>query len=112
MKKLTILSTLLFIYIFAACSSSSNDDDMNPSNDITYNGTIKIIMDNNCLICHSNPPVNLAPMSLTTYESVKEAVENRALINLVVDGDMPPSGNLTAVQIQAIMDWETGGFIQ
>jgi len=111
MKKFLILSTFLLLYIFTSCSSS-NDDDMNPLTDITYNGAIKTIIDSNCLICHSNPPVNGAPMPLTTYENVREAIENRNLIGRVENGTMPPSGNLSAAQVQAIKDWQTEGFIE
>ena len=113
MKRLLILSTFLLFYIFTSCTSSS-DDDMDPpnSNDITYASTIKAIIDSNCLNCHTNPPTNGAPMPLTTYENVREAVENRNLIGRVEDGTMPPSGNLTAAQVQAIKDWQTDGFVQ
>jgi len=115
MKKFLILSTFFFLYIFTSCSSNSIDDIIDPpnNNNVTYNGNIKIIIDNNCLNCHTNPPVNGAPMPLTTFQNVKEAVENRGLIGRVENGSMPPTGNdLTAAQVQAIKDWQIGGFAQ
>ncbi len=98
-----------------SCSSDSIDEDIIPQdgNDVTYSGTIKKIMDNKCLNCHSDPTKNGAPMPLTTFEHTKEAVENRDLIGRVENGSMPSSGSkLTAVQIKAIKDWETGGLAQ
>ncbi len=115
MKKLLILSTFVFLSVFFSCSSSSLDEDTDPlnSNKVTYNKTVKLIIDNNCLNCHSNPPVNGAPMSLTSYENVKEATENRGLIQRIEDGSMPSTGDkLTADQIQEIKDWKTDGFAQ
>ena len=50
-------------------------------------------------------------MPLTTYENVREAVMNRGLIGRVESGSMPPVGDvLTATEVQAIKDWQTGGF--
>ncbi len=112
MNKLLTVATFFF-FIITSCSSENNNDVTNlPNNNVTYKNTIKAIIDANCLNCHSNPPTNGAPMSLTTYQNVKEAVENRDLIGRVENGTMPPSGNnLTTAQVQAIKDWETNGFV-
>lgn len=115
MKKLLYLSIFILIFIYSSCSSGSDDPIMNPPNneDVTYSNAIKSIIDSRCLNCHSNPPVNGAPMSLTTFDNVKEAVENRGLITRVENGSMPPQGApLSAAQVQAIKDWQTGGFIE
>jgi len=97
-----------------SCTSDSIDDDnIPPNNNVTYSGTIKKIMDENCLNCHSDPTKNGAPMSLNTYQNTKESVENRGLIGRVENGSMPSTGSkLTAVQIKAIKDWEIGGFAE
>ena len=114
MKNLKILSMLFFLTVFVSCSSDSADDDTPtpPVNtDVTYSENVKPIIDGACIRCHSNPPVNGAPMSLTTYDNVKDAVTNRNLIARVEDGSMPPNGSdLTSAQIKAIKDWESGGF--
>ena len=113
MKRFLVLS-IFFLFIFISCSSDSTDDDIIPlNNKVTYSGTIKKIMDNNCLNCHSDPPKNGAPMALTSYQKVKESVENRGLIGRVENGSMPSTGDkLTANQIKAIKDWEIGGFVE
>lgn len=115
MKKLLLIQTLLFLLFISACSSGS-DDDMGPpppSSKVTYTGTVKAIIDANCISCHNNPPVNNAPMSLTTYDNVKSAVQTRGLIGKVESGAMPPVGeDLTLMEVQAIKDWQAGGFQQ
>ena len=114
MKKLLVLPMLLLFFVVTSCSSSSDDEIIiTPANDVTYTSDIKVIIDSSCLNCHSDPPVNSAPMSLTTYQDVKESVMNSDLIGRVENGSMPSIGdNLSATQVQAIKDWEVGGFKQ
>jgi len=117
MKKIYSISTLLLILFIYSCSSSSNDDVIitppNNNNDVTYTNDVKPIIDNNCLNCHTNPPQNGAPMPLTTYDNVKEAVQNRGLIGKIESGAMPKNGTpLSTSQVQTVKDWQTGGFIQ
>ena len=114
MKKLIFILSLLIVTI--SCSSDS-DDGMSPTptptptNDVTYNGTVKAIIDGNCLNCHGNPTSNNAPMSLTTLAQVQQAVTSRGLISQVESGAMPQAGTpLSTAQIQAIKDWQTDGF--
>ena len=118
MKKTILLSAILLTFIFGACSNDS-DDDMTPPpppppppNNVTYANTVKAIIDSNCINCHGNPPTNNAPMSLTTFDDVKNSVQSRSLIVRIENGTMPPSGSLSTSQIQAIKDWQTGGFLQ
>lgn len=111
MKKLLILPILLLLFIATSCSSGSEDDVIIiPPVDVTYAGNVKAIIDGACLNCHTDPLANGAPMPLLTLANVQEAVQNRGLIGRVENGTMPPAGNLSAAQVQAIKDWETGGF--
>lgn len=114
MKKLEIVTMLFFLILFVSCSSDSAEDDgpiIPPNTDVTYSKNVKPIIDGRCISCHSNPPVNNAPMSLVSYDNVKDAVTDRNLIARIEDGSMPPSGSdLTSTQIKTIKDWETGGF--
>ncbi len=112
MKKLYILP-ILFLLFIGSCSTENDDDGMNlnQTKNITYTATIKTIIDDNCLNCHVNPPVNGASMSLITLENVREAILNRGLIGRVESGSMPPVGDfLTTTQVQALKDWQDGGF--
>jgi mono/diheme cytochrome c family protein len=110
------LLLLMMSLIFAYACSSDSDDDMPPvdNNDskITYTVNIRPIRNGNCKSCHGSPATNGAPMSLTTYNSVKTAVQSQNLISQVENGSMPPAGNLTTAQIQLIKDWQSDGLLE
>lgn len=117
MKKLFLLSPF-FMALFLSCSNDSTIDLVEQNNEdfVKYSTHVKSIIDNNCLACHQNPPVNFAPNHLTTYEAVKEAVQNRGLIDRVsrAQGDsglMPAGGTrLPQATIDLLIQWETDGF--
>jgi len=116
MKRFILSSAVLIALTLGACSNDS-DDDMTPPppppNDVTYANDVKAIIDGRCLTCHGNPTANGAPMSLTTFDEVKNAVQSRGLIGQVENGTMPPTGSdLTSSQVQTIKDWQSGGFKQ
>ena len=118
MKKIIFTSCFVLALLSTSCSDDS-DDDIGPiiidppPTELTYTNTIKSIMTSKCTSCHSNPPTNNAPMSLSTYTDVKNAVQNRELVNRVENGTMPPSGSsLTTAQVQSIKDWQSGGFVE
>ena len=116
MRIIKVLAIFVSLFFVVACSSDSNDDDMgtpDPPVDtsVSYDGTIKSIIDGKCISCHKSPPVNGAPMSLLTKDNVQNAVTNRGLINSVESGTMPPTGaKLTTAEVKSIKDWKAGGF--
>ena len=119
MKKITIISTLI-VTIFFSCSYNS-EDDLNDTiiieDLVNYDDNIKTIIDNNCITCHSNPPINGAPMHLTTFNAVKDAVENRDLIGRISTNDLGsvmPSGGPRLPQnlIDLVIQWETEGLME
>ena len=109
-------STMLFL----GCTAVSEEDliDTTPTPvSVTYNENVKPIIDNNCIVCHSHPPQNAAPMSLVSYENVKEAVENRNLIGRISSNDpaflMPLGGSrLPQNLIDIIIQWNEDGLIE
>lgn len=119
MKKLLPGAMLTLLLILIGCSKSSSSDEMTDDNMIAdddpismamprnYEDDIKAIIQNNCLSCHSNPPVNDAPMSLETYSDVKNAVETRSLLARINSSTnpMPPQGQLPGATRQIIADW-------
>jgi len=119
-KERTLLLFLSPILLFVGCTSVSEDDliDATPIPEtVTYVADVKPIIDNNCIICHSNPPQNGAPMPLVTYENVKNAVENRNLIGRISSNDpaflMPFGGpRLPQDLIDIIIQWNEGGLIE
>jgi len=115
MKHISLIIKLIVISLFfTSCSSSSDDDPFTPpvNESVTYTNTVAAIINGNCLDCHTNPPKNNAPMSLTTASEVESAIRTRGLIGKIEDGSMPPNGTLSATQIQAIKDWQAGGYIK
>ena len=101
---------MVFTLFMTITCSSDSDDNLIPV-DITYTNTVKDIIDNNCLNCHSSPPVNDAPMALISYENVKIAVQNLGLIGQVESGAMPQNASkLSEANIKGIKDWQIGGF--
>lgn len=101
-----------------SCTSASEDDlieEVPVTEFVTYEEHIKPIVANNCLFCHSNPPVNGAPMQLETYGAVKGAIENLNLIGRISSDDpsfrMPLGGQpLPQQSIDLFIQWQADGF--
>lgn len=102
------------------CTNDSTNDliDLGGADNITYTNTVKSIIDNNCISCHATVPVNGAPMSLTTYENVKNAVLNRGLLDRISRaqgaGGMMPNGGIRLPQttIDKVVQWQQNGLPQ
>jgi len=113
MKK--IATFLVLCVVLSATSCSSEDDGparMPRDASVTFNGAVKIIMDDYCLSCHQDPPINGAPIPLVTATEVKSAIENSGLITRIENGTMPPGNRpkLTDDEVQLVKDWQAGGF--
>jgi hypothetical protein len=123
------LVIICIFFVLAGCSSSDtnegvmappdstnnppdNDDDNTPPSPVSWEADIRVIIQNNCTTCHSDPPRNDAPMSLVTYDDVRNAVENRGLLGRInsTTSPMPPTGRLPAATRQLIEDWADLGF--
>lgn len=109
------------LFILLSCNNNSEDDLTNPiasSNTTKYFQDVKPIIDNNCIICHGATPSNGAPMSLVTYAQVKDAVQNRGLLDRIsraqgAPGMMPNQGmRLPQTKIDLIFDWNTDGLLE
>jgi hypothetical protein len=114
-----VVISILFL-LFTSCTNDSASDLMNPNipATTTYTNSIKSIIDNNCIFCHGNTPSNGAPMSLTTYQNVKDAVLTRGLIDRIskaqdAPGMMPYGGaRLPQSNIDEVITWKNTGFKQ
>jgi hypothetical protein len=116
--KLFIIIVLLTTSL--SCTNDSTSDITAPINNlekIKYSTDIAPIISTNCLSCHASPPVNGAPMQLTTYDDVKNAILTRGLIDRISRaqgsaGMMPNGGTrLPQATIDKIIKWQTDGFI-
>ena len=112
--------SLVIVGLLFSCTNASEEDliDTSPIEDIvTYADDVKGIIDNNCIFCHSNPPENGAPMSLLTFENVKDAVNNRDLIERISTNDlgfMMPFGGPRLPQnlIDIVVQWQDDGLLE
>lgn len=113
--KLIILA--LFSLLLNSCTNDSLSDltTVEDIESVTYTQNVKSIIDNNCIVCHGSTPTNGAPMSLTTYTFVKQAVINRGLLDRIsraegTSGAMPFGGpRLSQTNINVIIKWNTDG---
>ncbi|MEK8179660.1 hypothetical protein WMW71_04845 [Flavobacterium buctense] len=122
MKKNTLLiSTLLLgTVLVSSCTNDSSADliGIDDLDEVTYTNTVKSIIDNNCISCHAATPINGAPMPLTTYENVKQAVLERGLLNRIsreqgAPGMMPSGGTrLPQAVIDQVTTWANQGLIE
>lgn len=116
MIKLRNIILGLSAIVVCSCTNDSESDligDIPES--ITYNETIKPIITENCIECHSQPPQNGAPMPLLTYDQVKDGVLHRGLIDRISSFDpafLMPYGRsrLPQSQINLITAWRNANF--
>ncbi|PVW12399.1 hypothetical protein DDV96_14890 [Marixanthomonas spongiae] len=119
-SNLVQLIVVTLTILLTGCTTVSQDDltvSSPISEVVTYSDNVKPIINNNCIICHSNPPQNGALMPLINYETVKEAVQNRNLIGRISNEDpvflMPPGGpKLPQNLIDVVIQWNKDGLIE
>ena len=115
LRKFALVALLFALY---GCSNESTSDliDDTQFENVSYAANVKSIIDNNCISCHGTIPSNGAPMPLTTYQNVKDAVTTRGLIDRISRGEsetghMPLGGpRLPQNLIDIIIQWESEGF--
>ncbi|RVT79910.1 hypothetical protein EOD40_02025 [Flavobacterium sufflavum] len=121
MKLKNFFLLLAFAGIFMACTNDNPEtlmEDVPNDGVITYQQNVKSIIDNNCISCHAAVPRNGAPMSLVTYDQVKNAVQNRGLLNRISlnNGNsflMPQGGpRLPQATIDIVSQWQQDGLLE
>lgn len=80
---------LLIIVLLSGCTNGSESDleDYTQIQNVTCNGTVRAIMTENCIVCHTQPPQNGVPMSLLNYDDLKNTVVTRGLIDRISSFD-------------------------
>jgi hypothetical protein len=108
--------------VLTGCTTSTYDD-IEPENleigpELVVYTDVEVIIDNACNNCHSSPPQNGAPMSLTTFMDVKTSVENRGLLDRITrnegaGGLMPLGGpRLPQASIDLLVQWDDDGLLE
>ena len=120
MKQINTFFLFSLTVLFLSCSNDSESDltDIPNGEPVTYSGTVKNIIDTNCISCHGTVQSNGAPMSLTTYENVKSAVLTRGLLDRIsrTQGSpgMMPNGGTRLPQniIDQVVEWNNDGLLE
>ncbi|MBK7029243.1 MAG: hypothetical protein IPH45_08500 [Bacteroidales bacterium] len=116
MNKLLVISLFSLTLFFGGCYYD-NEEALYPGTTCdttspTYQLTISPIISANCLSCHAgNAPS--AGLTLSTYEQVKSAVQNKNLQNHIMQQNgfsiMPPSGQMNNCKIDQLNSWVAAG---
>jgi mono/diheme cytochrome c family protein len=114
-KKITALLGVSVLLCGCVNDSPADLTEPIPEETITYTEHVRTIINNNCIVCHGTIQANGAPMALTTYNAVKDAVEHRGLLDRIsrpqgTPGMMPNGGTrLPQNQIDLIAAWANQG---
>jgi hypothetical protein len=73
-------------------------------------------MTNNCISCHGSSLAQ-AGLKLTTYAEVKDAIQNKGLIDRISRSAtdpllMPTTGKMAQSNIDLIVKWQTDGLLE
>lgn len=116
MKQFSISLLLVLVFFVFSCSNDSENDLVEQQNfdTITYSNTVKNIINNNCVGCHSDPPQNGAPFPLSNFNQVFSRADNGQLLRSIQrqTGEpraMPPSGRMPQSTIDFIEQWIEDG---
>lgn len=124
MKRLTLLIPLFFLTFILTRCTYNNEEDLygeNPSGscdteNVTYAGTIKPILTDNCYSCHSSSNANSfgAGINLETFNQLLTVVNNGKLLGAISHSPgfpkMPQgSAKLDDCTIEKIKTWIENG---
>ncbi|MEL1239911.1 c-type cytochrome [Flavobacterium flavipallidum] len=112
---------MIFSGFLMACSNENPEtlmDNTPVQGVVTYKQNVKSIIDNNCISCHGATPTNGASFSLVTYTQVKNAMQNRGLLNRISlnNGNsllMPQGGpRMPQATIDVVAKWQQDGLLE
>jgi cytochrome c5 len=116
MKKFRLLISVAVVCILSVISckttkpkAASGNKAAEPSKVVlTYNGSIKNIIDNNCTSCHNNPEKKKG--DFTNYAGLKFKTDNGTFKDrVIVQKDMPPRGPLSDEDYNTLKRWLEAG---
>lgn len=111
---LVVIATALY-----SCDSHTYEELEDPMvvvGNVTYDRNIKVIIDDNCIVCHSPGGVS-SFRPLTTYVEVRNAVLTTNLLERIQlpDSDpsqMPQPGRMPQNKIDLILQWNEDGLLE
>jgi predicted CXXCH cytochrome family protein len=114
MKYKKIFLGVVGCIVLASCESNTYSDISDPTviTNPTYLATIKPIIKENCLSCHSAAG-GQAPY-LETIDQLKSAIENNGLLSRIEAPSgfgMPLSGRMPQSKIDVIKLWSMNGYV-
>lgn len=87
-------------------------DPCDASLDATYSGSVQLIINLNCVSCHSGASAS-GNIRLSNYAEVRSVASNGRLLNVIERNPgfqaMPPSQALSACQIEKVRTWVQNG---
>lgn len=116
--RVIIALPMMFFWVMGCANDSTNDLILPPNAPLsqpTYTNNVAAVINNNCIGCHAATPINNAPMPLVTYEQVKQAVQERGLLDRIsrpqgAEGMMPNGGTrLPQSTIDMMVQWRDQG---
>ena len=110
--KYFIVSVFIVSLLFGCTKSVIIETPTEPITEtITYNSHVSTIMFNFCTTCHSGAAPS-GGVNLTTYQNVRFQAESGNLVTRMnnASNPMPPTGLLSASQLQIIDKWVQDGF--
>ncbi len=120
MKRLfTLFSIIIFAIVLHACSTNSPDDFFEEIAEgeevplVTFNANVSAIIQSSCVECHAGPGAE-AGLQLENFQQVVNGVQNRGLLNRIVnvDNPMPPTGLLPSQVTDIIIQWSEDGLLE
>ena len=112
--RLILFFAFLLAILFTSCKKEEIPDIVEPfAQEETYY-SVKIIIESSCLGCHS-PDQNTYILDMTNYQSIKNYLDGiNTMIDRLNSNDefyrMPPSGNLSDIDKQKLIDWINDGY--
>ena len=108
--------TILFSILFSSCKKNEISDSIDFTPNFSTYSSVKITFDSNCVGCHSSSQ-NSYIIDLTNYNSIKNYLDGtNTMIERLESEDefyrMPPSGSLSEIEKQNLIDWINTGYMQ
>ncbi len=95
---------------FYSCTDKLPEPTLCNTTSITYNAHIEEILNMNCELsgCHDGN----SESDFGTYSSLNAARMNTIYQRVVIDNNMPPSGNISTGAVDSIRCWKESGFLE